>query len=390
MTLPGSAGGFEFATAGRILFGAGASHQAGKVARELGSHALVVTGSNSKRSAAIFDLLREAGIQITMFEISGEPDVATVDRGVECARAAETDIVISVGGGSAIDAGKAISAMVANPGELLDYLEIIGHGNPLLACPLPFIAMPTTAGTGSEVTRNAVISSPRHGVKVSLRSPFMLPRAAIVDPDLTMGLPAEITAATGLDALTQLIEPYVCTRANPMTDALCVDGIQRAARSLRQAAKEPNAEVRADMSAASLFGGLALANAGLGAVHGFAGPIGGAFSAPHGAVCAALLPHVMEANIAALRSRCSGHPILKRFEIVAAYLTGNPGASADDGVEWVRNLVIDLGIPRLSAHGIREEHVSDLACKALASSSMKPNPVALNSGELEAILRHAL
>src|SRR5207245_11298164 len=213
--------------------------------------------------------------------------------------------------------------------ELLDYLEVIGQGRALENASTPFIAMPTTAGTGSEVTRNAVLASPRHRVKVSLRSPFLLPKIALVDPELTYDLPPSITASTGLDALTQLIEPYVSSRANPMTDAVCVDGLRRVARSLRVAfeAGRNAAAAREDMAVASLFGGLALANAGLGAVHGFAGPIGGMFPAPHGAVCAALLPDTMEVNLRALRRRAPESETLRRFDEIARILTGRPEAT---------------------------------------------------------------
>lgn len=211
-------------------------------------------------------------------------------------------MVIGLGGGSVLDAGKAIAALVTNLGNVFDYLEVIGKGQPLVNAPLPFIAIPTTAGTGTEVTRNAVLGSPAHGVKVSLRSPMMLPSLAIVDPELTYGLPPEITASSGLDALTQLIEPFVSVKANPMTDAICREGIRHAAKSLRTVYHNgADASAREGMSLASLFGGLALANAALGAVHGFAGPLGGMLNAPHGAICAKLLPLVMEVNIKVLR-----------------------------------------------------------------------------------------
>jgi len=281
--------------------------------------------------------------------------------------------------------------MLANTGELLDYLEVIGRGKALAEPSAPFIAIPTTAGTGSEVTRNAVLASPAHGVKVSLRGPFMLPRVAVVDPELTFGLPPAVTASTGLDALTQLIEPYVCSRANPMTDALCVEGIRRAARSLRVAfADGRNAAARTDMAVASLFGGLALANAGLGAAHGFAGPIGGQFPAPHGAVCAALLPQVMEANLRALRQRQPAAEALRRYEEMARLLTGSATATAEPGIEWVRKLVADLGIPSLGHYGLKPEHTAELVEKASQASSMKANPIVLTRDELAGILQRAL
>jgi alcohol dehydrogenase class IV len=218
-----------------------------------------------------------------------------------------------------------------------------------------------------------------------------LPRLALVDPELTHSLPAAITASTGLDALTQLIEPFVSARANPMTDALCIDGIRRAARSLRRAVEEShNVAAREDMALASLFGGLALANAGLGAVHGFAGPIGGMFPAPHGAVCAALLPHVMSANVTALRIRAPREVALGRYDEVARLLTGRADATAADGIAWIRGLVGALGIPPLRTYGITRDDVSGVVDAAQKASSMKANPLALTDEELRAILSAAL
>jgi len=382
---------FEFATATRIVLGPGTAKEIGPLAREWGTRALVVTGSNPDRAEPVLAGLREHGLSHVVFPVRGEPEVATVQNGVALARAEQCGVVISFGGGSALDAGKAIAAMLTNDGELLDYLEVIGRGKALTKPSAPFIAIPTTAGTGSEVTRNAVLASPEHRVKVSLRSPLMLAKVALVDPELTSDLPPAVTASTGLDALTQLIEPYVSSRANPMTDAVCVEGMRRAARSLRAAftaGRHPAA--RFDMSVASLFGGLALANAGLGAVHGFAGPIGGQFPAPHGAVCAALLPHVMEANLRALRQRQPASDALRRYEAVARLLCDRPTATADDGVEWVRKLVTDLRIPRLAQYGLKPEHTAELVAKSAQASSMKANPIVLSPDELSRTLAQAL
>ena len=382
---------FEFATATRIVFGPGTSREIGPLAKKLGRSALVVSGRDTRRAEPLISLLREQGVGAVAFSVSGEPEVETVRQGVTLARGEKCDLVISFGGGSALDAGKAIAAMLANEGELLDYVEVIGRGKALAKPSAPFVAIPTTAGTGSEVTRNAVLASPEHAVKVSLRSPFMLPRIALVDPELTYDLPPAITASTGLDALTQLIEPYVCARANPMTDALCVDGIRRAACSLRAAFENGrNAAAREDMAVASLFGGLALANAGLGVAHGLAGPIGGRFAAAHGAVCAALLPHVMETNLRALRDRQPASETLQRYEQVARLVTGNATALAEAGVQWVRKLVQDLQIPPLGHYGIQREHVAELVEKAAQASSMKANPIALTAEELADILQRAI
>jgi alcohol dehydrogenase class IV len=382
---------FEFATASRIVFGASAGRQIGAEAKHFGRRALVVTGRQPQRAENLLANLSASGVSAVTFAVAGEPEVATVEQGTALAKKKTCDFVVSIGGGSVIDAGKAIAAMLTNEGELLDYLEIIGRGKPLTKPSAPFLAVPTTAGTGSEVTRNAVLASPAHKVKVSLRSPLMLAKAAIVDPELTYDLPPALTASSGLDALTQLIEPFVCSRANPMTDGVCVEGIRRAARSLRMAFTDgKNKSAREDMAVASLFGGLALANAGLGAVHGFAGPIGGGFPAPHGSICAALLPHVMATNLRALRQRAPGSGALRRYDEVARLLTGNAGATADDGVRWVSELVRDLQIKPLGAYGLREEDVPDLVAKASNASSMKANPVTLTQEELTETLRRAI
>jgi alcohol dehydrogenase class IV len=374
---------FEFATATRILFGVGKLAEVAPAAAALGRHALVVTGSTPGRAQKLLDSLSSEGLKSTIHSVSGEPKITDAQAGTECARQNGCDLIIAFGGGSTIDAGKAIAALCTNPGEPLDYLEVIGGGQPLTQSPAPFIAIPTTAGTGAEVTRNAVLASPEHRVKVSLRHPLMLPTLAIVDPQLTYELPPELTATTGLDALTQLIEPFTCNRANPMTDALCREAIPRAARSLQSACQNPNPAAREDMALASLHGGLALANSGLGAVHGFAAPIGGMFKAPHGAVCAALLPHVMDINLEVLSDR-------KRYTEMAHLLTGNPNATAKDGVDWVKTLVATLKIPGLTNYGISKGDFPDIIKKARTANSMKANPVSLDDAQLTGILQAAL
>jgi alcohol dehydrogenase class IV len=382
---------FEFATATRIIFGAGSLRQAGPLTAGFGRRALIVTGRDARRAEPLLAQLRSNGVASLTFPIAGEPHTDAVIQGTALARNEGCNVVIGFGGGSAVDAAKAIAAMAANDGDLLDYLEVIGRAKPLAAPSLPFLAIPTTAGTGAEATRNAVLASPQHRVKVSLRSPLMLARAAIIDPELTHDLPPALTASTGLDALTQLIEPFVCSRANPMTDALCVQALPRVARSLPRAFRDGrDTAAREDMALASLFGGLALANAGLGAVHGFAAPIGGRFPAPHGAVCAALLALVMEANLKALHERQPNSEALSRYEQVARHLTGNHAARPEHGIEWVRLLVSEFKIPSLGAYGITREHVAELAQKASQASSMKANPIALSQQELSGILNAAL
>lgn len=413
---------FEFATATRIVFGAGKLADIGPLARTFGRRPFVVTGRNPARAQRLLDLLTAAGLAPATFALAHEPTTDDVTRAAAAARAAGSDHVIGFGGGSAIDAAKAVAALLTNDGPLLDYLEVVGRAQPLAHPAAPILAIPTTAGTGAEVTRNAVLSAPATGsrppaapaasvdapfdptqpssdagaapaprVKVSLRSPHLLPRLALIDPELTYELPAEITAATGLDALTQLIEPYLSSRANPLTDALCVEGLRRAARSLWMTVEEPNnAIAREAMSVASLFSGLALANAGLGAVHGLAGPIGGLFPAPHGAVCAALLPHVLRTNLAALRARAPDSEALRRFDDLGRLLTGRPSAAAEDAVLWTRQLVASLPIPPLSRHGITTADFPAIVTAAAAASSMKANPLPLTPAELTAILAAAL
>lgn len=382
---------WQFATAGQILFGRGAAGEAVAVVSGFGSRVLVATGRTPRRAAWLIDALAARGCTCLTFPAGHEPDLAAAREGAETARRERIEVVVGVGGGSALDTAKAISALATNGGDPLDYLEVVGRGQPLRAAPLPCIAVPTTAGTGSEVTRNAVLSVPDRRVKVSLRDSRMIPRVAIVDPELTYELPPDLTAQTGVDALTQLVEPFLSVRATPLVDALCRDGIRRAARSLRAACVNGrDSAAREDMALASLFGGLALANAGLGAVHGLAGPIGGMSPAPHGAVCAALLPHVMAANFAALRARASAGEALARMDEVACLLTGRVGASAHDAVRWLADLVHDLAIPRLSSWGIASADVSEIVSQAARSSSMKGNPVALAPEELRAVLSAAL
>src|SRR5580704_8486739 len=321
---------FEFATATRIVFGEGTAAGLPDLASSLGVRPLVVTGASSQRAASLAKAL-----STETFSVAGEPTVDLVRECTRHAKQAGCDVVISIGGGSVIDAGKAVAILATNGGEPLEFLETVGKGRPITAPSLPFIAVPTTAGTGSEVTRNAVLGSPEDGVKASLRSPLMLPRIALVDPELTYGLSPAVTASTGLDALTQLIEPYVSARANPLVDGICVEGMERAAGTLRRAYHNGGDKgARRDMSLASLFGGLALANAGLGVVHGFAAPLGGGWKAPHGALCAAVLPHGMAANVAALRARAPQHPALERYAEIARLLHGRNNVSVEDGIDW--------------------------------------------------------
>ena len=383
--------GFEFSGPGRIVFGPGTVRQAGQLAAGLGRHCCLVTGGTSERSARLREDLCRAGLDPLLLPVRSEPTVELAEELAGRARAAECDLVIGFGGGSVLDAAKTIAALLTNPGRLLDYLEVIGEGRKLEHPLPPVIAIPTTAGTGAEATRNAVLLSSAHRVKVSLRSPFLLPQIALVDPELTLSLPPDLTAATGLDGLTQLIEPFISPKATPLTDAICREGIARAARSLKRAFREgSDLEARTDLSLAALLGGLALANAGLGAVHGLAGPLGGIYPAPHGAVCGRLLPEVMAANIQALEIRGPTSSGRDRYRQAAVLLTGEREAQAGDGVTWVRRLVEQLKIPPLSLYGLTPEGIPEVAEKARRSSSMKGNPIELTEKELADILTSAL
>ena len=382
---------FEFATAGRIVFGSGTLRQVGPAAAGMGRRALVVSGVTHERTQPLLHLLGQHDLVTTIFPVTEEPTTDLIRQGVQQAREAGSDLVIGFGGGSALDAGKAIAALLTNAGDLLDYLEVVGRGMMISQPSAPMIAVPTTAGTGSEVTRNAVLASPEHRVKVSMRSPLMLPRLSVVDPELTYSMPPAVTASTGLDALTQVLEPYVSSRANPMIDALVREGMARAARSLRRAWEQgDDPAAREDMALVSLFGGLALANAGLGAVHGFAGPLGGMFQAPHGAICARLLPFVMEVNVRALRDRQPESVALRRYDEIARILTSDARAAAANGVAWVHELGMMLRVPPLSAYGMTAADVPTLVEKGAAASSMKGNPLPLTPDEMAEILTRAL
>jgi len=379
---------FEFATATRIIFGPGAIAEVAPAAAGMGRRAFVVTGSTGERAGELLEQLEKHRISCTMFRVSGEPTAAMVKEGMQQARRAESDLVIALGGGSVLDTGKAVAALLTNSGELEDYLEVVGQGKPLNRKSAPSIMIPTTAGTGAEVTRNAVLGLPEHGVKVSMRSALMLPVLAVVDPELTHSLPASVTASTGLDALTQLIEAYVSNKANPLTDSLCREGIKRAGRSLRRAVADgSDGAARQDMALASLFSGLALANAKLGAVHGFAGALGGMISAPHGVICARLLPHVMEKNVQALKKRASGSPVLARYAEIARLLSGNPTAEELNGIAWIQELCSGLNLPPLARFGLKEEDFPRVVAASQKSSSMKGNPIPLTEDELLEILR---
>lgn len=373
-------------TTARIVYGPGSRSSIATEASRFGRRCVLVTGSSVSRIQWLMDALQAVMEDVLLVSVNREPDVSFVERMVRQVRTARCTVVVAIGGGSVLDAGKALAALVTNTREVMDYLEVVGRGMPLDVKPLPVIAVPTTAGTGSEVTANAVLSVPEHGVKVSLRSADMIPHLAVVDPELALSLPPAQTLATGLDALTQLMEAYVSHAHNPLTAPFCRDGMARVRRSLARAVQDgSDLDAREDMALASLYSGMALANGKLGAVHGFAAPLGAMLGASHGAICAALLPHVMTVNIAALKERKSTDKALQRYAEVAQILCDSHDPEA--GVRWVLSLSKELGAPSLADLGARVEHFDEYAAKASKASSMRGNPIELTLDELREILR---
>jgi len=372
---------FEFATAGRVMIGAGRAEELPGVLATLGSRALVCTGAHPDRHA---DLLETLGLPYAVSTVDGEPTVELARTTTAAGRDHGADLVVGIGGGSVLDLAKTVAMLLANGGDPLDYMEVVGRGRPVTRPAVPCVAVPTTAGTGSEVTANGVLTSLEHRVKASVRSPFMLPRVALVDPLLTLGCPPAVTASSGLDALTQCLEPLVSVRANPVTDGLAREGLRRAGSGLRRAyADGSDVQARTDMSLCALFGGMSLANAKLGTVHGFAGVVGGVVDVPHGMACAAFLAPVVEANVRALRARQPDSPALARYEEAARLLTGDPSASIVDGVGWLRETVARLAVPRIPLDPGQADAVVARVGKA---SSTQGNPVVLTDDELHAIL----
>jgi len=385
---------FEFATAGRIMAGPGRAQELPEVLAGLGSRVLVVTGADPARHGG---LLAGLGLAAAVFPVAAEPTVELAQAAVGAARRHGADVIAAIGGGSVIDTGKAVAMLLGNGGDPLDYLEVVGSGRRITQPSVPCVAVPTTAGTGAEVTANAVLAVPSHRVKASLRSPLMIPRVALVDPLLTVSCPPSVTAASGLDALTLCLEPFMSIQATPLTDGLAREGLRRAGTGLRAAyADGSDLAARADMALCGLLGGIALANAKLGAVHGLAGVIGGTADVPHGMACAALLAPVVEANVQALRPGGAGRPglpaasVLDRYTEAAQLLTGDPAASIEDGLTWIRETLTLLQVPGLAAFGLGPQQADDITAKALTSSSMKGNPVALSHADLKAILLQAL
>jgi alcohol dehydrogenase class IV len=382
---------FDLAVPSDVRFGAGRVSEVPQLVSGLGArHVLVVTGRVTSRADQVRAALSGVGISSAVFGVATEPSVDVLRAALSVLRGAGCDAVLGYGGGSALDIAKAVAVLGTADADPLEHLEVIGAGRPIVSPGLPCVAVPTTAGTGSEVTRNSVLSG--GGVKASLRSPLLLPMVALVDPDLLIGLPKPVIAASGMDALAQLVEPLLSQRANPFCDALARDGIRRSARSLRRACEAgmDDATVREDLALASLFGGMCLANSGLGVVHGIAAAAGARLSAPHGAVCAAVLAAALEVNLRALRDRAPEHPALARLTEVATLLTGQPLATPEDAISWLHDLTAELSIPGLAGYGLDRASISEVVSAAQQASSMRGNPIKLSDAEVAEILTRSL
>ena len=386
---------FEFATTPLVVFGEGAVERLGEFAARLGRRAWLVTGAGSLERAgvvgSVVESLSSAGVSVGRQTVSAEPDTRVVDGGARAAREAGCDLVVGLGGGSVLDTAKAVACLLGNGGEALDYMEVVGRGRAIERPSVPMIAVPTTSGTGSEATHNAVIAEASSATKASIRHGSLLPRVALLDPSLTRSLPPDVTARTGLDALIQLIEPYVSNRHHPMIDALALEGLRRAAPALPRAyADGDDAGAREDLMLAALWSGMALAHCGLGAAHALAGPLGGTFPVPHGLACAATMPYAMAANL-----RATDSPVtIRRYAEVARAMGAADGESdltaAAAGAERMRELCELLNVPKLSVFGVTRAAIPGLVARAQKTSSMKANPVALSDDDLAGILEQAI
>jgi alcohol dehydrogenase class IV len=388
----------------RITFGDGRFDDVPGILARHGRRILLVTGARSFRAggahARLTDVLDRAGLELCgELAIEDEPSPALVDEAVGTWRGAGIEVVLACGGGSVIDAGKAIAGLLRTGASVLDHLEVVGRGIPYRGPALPVVAVPTTAGTGSEATRNAVLSlRGQGGFKRSFRDERLVPADALVDPALLEGAPRNVIAANGADALTQLLEAYVSTGASPVTDALALDGLRAARDGLLTWHRDPEGPrargARSEMAYAALLSGVCLANAGLGAVHGLASPLGALLPIPHGEACGALLAPVVAANIRALEDRASGSPTLERFADVGRVLAGQASSLPDDKArralvtvltDWTR----ELGIRGLGAWGLTAADVGWLVAEG-RSGSMRTNPVELADDELASILHAAM
>lgn len=375
---------FSFYSPQALHFGRGQAAQTAALAAGFGLRVLIVHGSNAARAAWLIEDCHAAGLSVVSEGCGAEPSLPALEAALGRIGADQPDVLIAVGGGSVIDFAKALAALIPCAKAPLEYLEGVGGGKPLDTAPLPMIALPTTAGTGAEVTKNAVIAVPEHGVKVSLRDARMIPNIAIVDAALMQGAPRHVTLAAGLDAVTQVIEPYLSVKATPMTDALCQAAIPKGLAALRAIVEQDAADAWDDMAWVSTCGGLALANAGLGAVHGFAGVIGGQTGAPHGEICGALLPAVLASHVEKAKAGTQVHTrLMWILDLIDTAFEVETGA----GLSALRNWSRDMGLRDLVQMGLDPEDHAQVAQLSAGASSMKGTPFALTHEDLIAILR---
>ncbi|AMG04218.1 iron-containing alcohol dehydrogenase [Vibrio mimicus] len=376
---------FQFMTATRIIFGEGSLESSLSVISQYGYSVLLVSGKNPERYASLINYLHQQNMRYQHVAVSGEPNITMVEETAMLGRRFKPDMVIAIGGGSVLDMGKAVAAIIPNQGNVYDYVEVVGRSVPLKTKPLPFIAIPTTASSGSEVTRNAVLKSAQDRVKVSLRSPDMLADVAIVDPTLTYGTDPLTSGRGAMDAFTHLMEAYVCGDPNPLTDTICEEGLRRLTRAMVPGCLRDDKKARSDLSFAAMLGGMAATNAKLGAAHGLASALGGKLDAPHSVITARLAPHVMRENIEAARD-AGRSDILQRYKTISQILTGRKNACVEDGILWVNMMLERLAIPNLTDFGVCATSFERVATDALKSTSIKGNPIPLTMERLTHIL----
>ncbi len=376
---------FQFMTATRIIFGEGSLESSLSIISQYGYSVLLVSGKNAERYAPLTAYLQQQNMRYQHVAVSGEPNITMVEEAAMLGRRFKPDMVIAIGGGSVLDMGKAVAAIIPNQGNVYDYVEVVGRSVPLKAKPLPFIAIPTTASSGSEVTRNAVLKSAQDRVKISLRSPDMLADVAIIDPTLTYGTDPVTSGRGAMDAFTHLMEAYVCGEPNPLTDMICEEGLRRLSRAMIAGCLRDDKKARSDLSFAAMLGGMATTNAKLGAAHGLASALGGKLDAPHSVITARLAPIVMRENIDVAKE-AGRSDILQRYKIVSRILTGRKNACVEDGILWVNMMLEKLSIPNLTDFGVCATSFERVAADALKSTAIKGNPIPLTMERLTHIL----
>jgi alcohol dehydrogenase len=387
--------GFSLSRLPRIEFGSGALSKLPFITRSYGTQALLVTGAGSLKNSPFWPTftsgLKSQGISWLHLAIPGEPSPQMVDEAVSALRAEPIDVVIGIGGGSALDAGKAIAGLLRPGNSVMDHLEGVGPELPYAGPAVPFIAVPTTAGTGSEATKNAVLSvQGLGGFKKSFRDEKLVAEVALVDPDLLSTCPAAVIAANGMDAFTQLLESYVSSHAAALTDSLAWGGMKAARDGLLALhADAGDAAARGRMAYAALVSGITLAQVGLGSVHGLAAPLGAFFPIPHGVACGTLVSTATRTNIETLRMREPAHPALEKYAQVGRLLSRQAQLGQDDAhtalIDTLETWTQELNLPSLAHYGVTQADIPRIVANS-RGSSMKTNPIWLDDSAIAAIL----